>query len=285
MRHPAEQFIKYMLVRDPVITDAQVLKTLDDWGFLSPQEHYLSFLRQELGSPPASFDAANKLHRPSMRYLRDQQIYELFFPTMAVEEAWANLSDPTRRIAVEQILLARLDPKMAAMKVNKKYDWHLTEEGIKAHGHFFWNVKLLTFDQWGRYLYDRSALYDNYMTLLRAPPQLAFFHLRLDQVMESKKMILRAQEIAFWTLEEVNQVPGVRGDKIKAINMLGKTLTDCHAALSTSDMALSGVLKEFERFRMTHPQVAAPDIHQLAPGGNYSGSGVENDDEEKGKVH
>jgi hypothetical protein len=177
-------------------------------------------------------------------------------------------------MAVEQILLARLDPKMAAAKINKKHNWHLTAEGIKTHGHYFWNVKLLTFDQWGRYLYERSSMYDRYMSLLQAPPQLAFFHLRLDQTLESKKMIMRAQEIAYFTLEEVAQVPGVRADKIKAIGILNKALTDCHAALSTSDMALSGVLKQFERFRMEHPQVAPPDIRQLAAAGNYSGSGV-----------
>ena len=281
MKHPAEFFLKFLVIRNPAITDAQLLKTLDDWGFLSPQDHYLGFLRNEVPARPPQFDPSNRVHRPSMQFLRDQQVYEMFYPSPALEEAWENLSSPDRRMAVEQILLARLDPKMAAQKINKKHGWHLTEDGIKTHGHFFWNVKLLTFDQWGRYLYDRSSMYDRYMSLLQAPPQLAFFHLRLEQTLESKKMIMRAQEIAYFTLEEVAQVPGVRADKIKAIGILNKAITDCHAALSTSDMALSGVLKQFERFRMEHPLVSPPDIKLLAPVGNYTGSGIVTEEKER----
>lgn len=283
MRHPAQNFIRYLIVKDPTSTDADIYKVLEDWGFLKPQDTYLGFLRQEVGVPPPNFDPINKLHRPSMRYLRDQQVYELFFPSPAVEEAWENLTDPNRRITIEQILLSGLDPKMAAQKINQKHNWHLTEDGIKAHGHFFWNVKLLSFEQWGRFLYERHSLYDTYMSLLRAPPQLAMYHLRMEQTLDSKKMIKTVQDIAFHTYVEVSQLPGVRTDKIKSMSMLSKTITDCHASLSTSDMALSSVLKEFERFRMTHAQLPAPDIHQLAPAGNYSGSGIEDEVPEEKK--
>lgn len=283
MRHPAEYFIRFQLIRNSALSDAQVLKNLQDWGFLAPPENYLGFLRQELSAnePPVGFDPANRLDRPSMQYLRDQKVYELFFPTSAVEEAWANLTDTTRRMTVEQILLARLDFRVAARKVNEKHQWHLTEDGLRMHRHYFWNVQLLTFDEWGRYLYDRSAMYDRYMALLQAPKELAYFHLRLDQTVESKEMIRRAQEIAYFALEEVNLAPGTRTDKVKSISVLTKALTDCHAALSTSDMAISQVLKDFEKFRMHHPEFPAPNIRSLAPGGNYTGSGADQADKDK----
>lgn len=285
MRHPAEFYIRALIIRDPAITDAQLTRELDNRGFLEPQQHYFGFLRQELNAtpPPQVFEPFNKLHRPSTQYLRDQQVYEMFFPTPGLEEAQAYLIDPNKRIQVEQVIMARLDIRATAAKLNRKHNWFLTEDGITTYRHFFWNMKLLTFDQWGRYLYERSALYDRYMALLQADTKLALFHLRIDQVVESKKMIQRTQEIAYFTLEEVNQLPGVRSDKVKAIGILGKTITDCHNALSTSDMALSGVLKEFERFRMDHPLASPPTMHQLAPGGNYSGSGV--DVEDKTKAH
>lgn len=274
MRHPAEFFIRYLLVKDPIGPDAEVLRVLDQWSFLSPEPNYLGFLRQELPPRPAGFDPLNRLHRPSMAYLRDQQVYDLFYPTPAVEEAWSILSDPTMRMTVEQILLARLDLRTAVQKVNRKNNWFLTVPGLEMYRHYFWNVKLLTFDEWGRFLYGRSALYERYLGLLQASPQLAFFHLRLDQTLESKQMIRRAQEIAYFTLEEVNQKPGSGPDKVKAIAMLTKSLVDCHEAQSTSDMALKEVLKQFERFRMEHPQMAPKSIRELAAKGNYSGSGI-----------
>lgn len=287
MRHPAEYYLRALLIRDPVITDAQLLRALDQYGFLEPQQNYLGFLRQELNAtpPPNPFDPFNKLHRPSMQYLRDQQVYEMFFPTSGIEEAQGYLTDPSKRMQVEQVIMSRLDIRPTVAKINRKYGWFLTEDGVATYRHYFWNLKLLTFDQWGRYLYERSSLYDRYMGLLQASKELALFHLRIDQVIESKHMIKRAQEIAHFALEEVNQIPGVRADKVKAIGILGKTITDCHNALSTSDMALSGVLKEFEKFRMVHPLPAPPTIHQLSPGGNFTGSGVEEVDKEKDGVH
>jgi len=42
-------------------------------------------------------------------------------------------------------------------------------------------------------------------------------------------------------------------------------------------MAIAQVLKDFEKFRMHHPELPAPDIRTLAPNGNYSGSGVDRD--------
>ncbi len=277
MRHPAENFIKYIIIRHGAgVSDAVVERELSRYGFLPPAEGtYLGFLRQELDPPPDGFDFGNKLHRPSMQYLRDNQVYELFFRNAAVEEAFENLSHPYRRTVVEQALLSRLDLKLAARKLNAKNGWFLTTEGLKAHRHFFWNVSFLTFDEWGRYLYGRSSMYANYMTMLRAPPELALFHLRVGAQIESKMMITRAQEIAYHTLEEVAIQPGADAAKVKAIGVLTKSLTDCHAALTTSDMALETVLKQFERFRMEHTEKAAVKIHELAPAGNFSGSGVD----------
>ena len=279
-KHPSEFFIKYLLIKDEKVGNATILKTLEDWGFLSPQDTYLEFLRQDI-EKPVPFDPTNKLHRPSMKYLRDQRVHELFFPTDAVEEAWAILSDPNKRLVVEQLLLSRLDLKSAIHRINKTRNWLLTADGVSMFQHFFWNVPLLTFDEWGRFLYGRTAMYDRYMGLLTAPPQLAYHHLRLEQTLESKRMIQRTQEIAFFALEEVAQKPGVSVEKVKAIGVLGKTVIECHNALSTSDMALKDVLKQFERFRMEHPQSAPPDIKQLAPGGNFSGSGAEKNEAEK----
>lgn len=278
MKHPAEAFIKYLLIREPGITDAIILKTLADWSILAPireeREVYIGFLRQDI-DPPEGFNAADRTHRPSMQFLRRQGVYELFFATPAVEEAWDILAHPEKRQVVEQILMARLHLNQAALKVNKTKNWHLSAAGIEKYKQFFWNVDLLSFDEWGKFLYERSSMYDRHIALLRAPPELAYFHLRVEQQLEAKEMIKRGMEIAYYNLEEVNLQPGTKSDKIKAIAMLNKTLVDSHAALSTSDMALKEVLKEFERFRMVHTQVSPPDIRKLAPAGNYSGSGAD----------
>lgn len=282
-KHPAEYFIRYMLVRDiATITNAEMMKKLSDWAFLQPTDTYWGFLRQRVGDElPQVFDPLNRLHQDSMKFLRKMEIYDLFFPTEATQEAWAILADPQKRSLIEQALMARIDPKVIAQKLNKKFSWFLTEDGIERFSHYFWNVKLLTFDEWGRFLYERTALYDRHLALLQGPPSLAFFHLRLEQTVESKRMIQRVQEIAYHNLEEVNTRAGVSPDKVKAIGILGKVVKECHDALSTSDMALKDILSNFERWRMEHPQSNPPSIHELAPGGNFSGSGAGEPDKAK----
>lgn len=279
MRHPAEYYIKFLLVRHPGISDAELMKRLSDLGFLSIEDKYYTFLKQQLPTPPAGFNPNDWSHRPSMSYLRELGIYELFHPDEAVNGAWAILTAPDQRLVVEQILLSKLaDPvhlKSSLLRINKTHSWHLTDEAVTAYGKFFWNAKLLTFDDWGRFLYGRTSLYERHMAFLQgAATDLVLFHLSVEQNVESKQMIQDAQKIAHFTLKEVALKPGTGADKVKAIGVLSKTIVECHEALSTSDMALKDVLKQFERFRMEHHNAAPADIRQLAPKGNYTGSGA-----------
>jgi len=278
VHHPAEKFITFLIVRDPQATDAVVEKRLRDWGILPPPEWdktYFQFLRQTIPQPPTGFDPYDLTHRPSVVYLRKLGIYEMFRHSQNMQDAWDILANPEQRLVVEQIILSRLDLKMACQRINRKMGWFLSEDAVTTFRHYFWNTKLLTFDEWGKFLFGRAALYERHMALLQAnDPRIALFHLRIEQNIESKVMIQRAQEIAYHTLEEVSLKPGTSPDKVKAIAVLNKAVVECHEALSTSDMALKDVLKQFERFRMEHPQALPPDIRTLAPLGNFTGGGL-----------
>lgn len=276
MKHPAQFYLKFLLIRDADVENSALKKDLLDNGFLTPDDEYLNNLRDSVSNIPIDFEPMNKLHRPSMQFLRDHEVYELFYPNNGTKEAWQILSDPYKRSIVEQALMnpeVRRDLKQLTYRINKKYRFGLTEEGIESFNHFFWNTKLLTIDQWSKYFDKRSSQSYKYMGLVAGTPELTFFHLRLDQVLDSKKIIQRTQEIAYFTLEEVSQTPGVHINKVKSIGILSSVITDCHNALSTSDVALTSVLKDFERWRMDHIKEGVPSIKQVAPSGNYSGGG------------
>jgi hypothetical protein len=274
-KHPAANLLRALIIRDRNIADGTLQKQLEDWGFLSADPTMLPLMRQDIPAAPAGFDPTNRMHRLSVRFLREQKVYEFFHPNDAMHQALEFLGVPDQRLTVEQILLSRIDLKIACKRVNEKKSWHLTEDALRLYQHYFWNVPALTFDEWGRFLFNRTSLYERFMGLLTAPPKLAFYHLRLDQQIESKKMIQRVQEIAYFALEEIDQKPGVSIDKVKSINLLGKIVIEAHAALSTSDMALKDTLKQFEQWRMEHPQLLPPGIQQLAPSGNFSNSGLD----------
>jgi hypothetical protein len=274
MRHPAEFYIKFLLISDPQRTNEQVMADLLEWSFLAPDPLYLPSLRSRIAAPPANYQPTNRLHRATSQYLRDQGVYEAFFPNDAFNDALELLSSPEKRLLVEQILLSRVDLKQAAIRVNQARNLMLTEEALLAYRHYFWNVDLLTFDDWGRYLYGRSSLYEKYMALLQAPLKLAYHHLRIEQSIESKNMIRDIMELAYFTAMEVGQRPGTGMEKVKAIALMGKLVNECHQSLSTSDMALKDVLGQFENFRMAHPQALPPSIQDLTPNSSFTGSGA-----------
>lgn len=285
MRHPAENYIRYLIVRGrsqslpqsstlPSVQDIpndEILKNLDSCGLLPPEPGYLDALKSSIPAPPAGFDPANRLHRPSVQYLREQKVYEMFFRTPAVEEAWDILSSTTLRQMVEYILMNKGSSKSLLQKVNKTHRTHLTEEGVEKYGHYFCNVDLLTFDQWGKYLYQKSSMASDYLAMMRASREFLLFKLRIDQQLESKMMIKRAQEIAYHTLEQVNLQPGASPEKVKSITLLSKSLVECDESLSASDAALGNVLKQFERFRAENSQSPPDDILTIAPDGSYTG--------------
>lgn len=286
MRHPSEFYIKFLIVRHPDWNDDAILKHLQDWGILPPPsfdiDKYLPFLRADMPKVPDEFDPLDLMHRPSINYLRDLGILECFRSTPEMQEAWDILAKPDRRLLIEQLILSRVEPRKALHQINKRTGWYISELGLKTFKHYFWNVDLLTFDDWGRFLYGRAALYERHMALLQGDERVAYFHLRLEQQVESKDMIRESQNIAYHTLLETKLKPGTGPDKVKAITVLAKAVVECHVALSTSDMALKDVLQQFERFRVEHPHPSPPDIHRLAPDGNYSGGGLVEKDKANG---
>jgi len=284
-KHPATYFIKYIILAYPSYTDDDVLKIIRDWGFLDPKEmSFFALLKNDL-EPPTDFDPTNILHRPSMKFLRSEKVYEMFMPNAEMHDAWAILADPEKRLLAEHLLLSRLDLTMACKKINQEQNLDFTVRALELFKHYFWNISLLTFDEWGRYLYGRCSLYERYMGLLQAPKELSMYHLRLDQTIESNTMLQNAQKICYYNLLEVAQKPGTPIEKIKSIGVLTKSLTDCHKSLSTSDNALKEILKQFEQFRINHPEIPPPDIKKLAPHGNYSLSGVQEKEKEKEAEH
>lgn len=299
MRHPAENYIKYMLIRElaslsmlqqlgQVATpstvanqDNSIKKALEEMGYIAPNSNYIASLRTEIGPPPDPFNPLDKLDRESVGYIRKNKVYDMFYDTEAMREAWNILQDRQHRSMIEQIVLAKCINKSLLARVNKRYGTNFTEDSVRLFEHFFWNHNLLSYEEWGKYLSERSSDYEEYVAMLKASPQLLLFKLRVEQQVESKEMIKRAQQIAHHTLEQVNLQPGVKLSKIQSIGLLTRAITDCDTALAASDAAIATVLKQFERFRMEHPQEPAQDIKQLATTNNYSGVRTE----EERKVH
>jgi hypothetical protein len=278
VKHPAEFFIKALIIKKPVVTDSEIEKELANASILTMPAGqggpYFAGLRERISNPPANFDLANKTHRASMEYLRKEGVYKYFHPDDAMNQAWDILTDLEKRLFSEQLLMSRLPIKEAIMRANQENGWRLTTVGVECYGYFFWNVKLLSFDEWGAFLNGRTMLHERYISLLNASDELALYHMRANQALDSKDMVRRAQEIAYFTLEEVAQAPGPVKAKVSSIRSLTNSIIACHKSVSGSDSTIKEVLKLFENFRVTHPVLPPESIDKIAPAGNFSGSGT-----------
>ena len=274
MRYPAEHYVKFLILSRPGITDDQILAMLDRVSFLMPELPYLTQLRGMMGNPPDPFFPADPTNESSARYLRDQEVYAIFHPDAAMEEAWGYLRNPAKSLAVEQLCIAELELSKALIELNKRTRWDLTVSGVERYRHFFFNRDLLSFDEWGRFLYGRHSMYERYISILQGDHKIAEFALRINKEMDSKQMVKETQAIAFAVLAELNQLPGVRPDKVRGIALMAKVIHESDEVLSTSGLALKETLKQFNHFRMQHMDQVALDIAALAPEGTYSGSGA-----------
>jgi hypothetical protein len=63
-------------------------------------------------------------------------------------------------------------------------------------------------------------------------------------------------------------------ERTKALALLAKSATIIDERLSQADTAMRDSLKAFEQFRMQHAQLEVQDVRDLAPDGNFTGSGA-----------
>ena len=102
---------------------------------------------------------------------------------------------------------------------------------------------------------------------------MALHKMGFSQQIESTTMLKEMMEGLFFDFREWKSQP-LSASRTKAMTAIARTAAAVDEQLSQADSALKDSLRAFEQFRMQHAQMAVPDVRQIAPGGNYSGSGA-----------
>lgn len=277
-KHPSEFFIKYLLTltRKEAQDDVWIQDSVKRLGFPEPKPEYVALLRDELYADlPAHYVPDDRFNRPSVKYLRANQIYSLHNPDKTVRDATALLVDFKARKLIEQMLLGRMKPKDIALKANSRLSTFLTSAIIKTYGHYYWNVSLLKSDEWVDFFdeYEKNDL-SNSMAILRGGPAMALHLTGFKQHLESKEILRSMQEGMYFDFLEWQKKPH-GSERTKAMTSLAKGVSHVDVRLSESDSALRESLKAFENFQMKHSTTKVPGIDDIAPGGTFTDSGAE----------
>jgi hypothetical protein len=259
--------------RPEAVDDAWVASTVVSLNFPKPKPDYLAGMRAYLTPRiPAGFDPSDRYHRATNNFLREEGIWGLHHPDDNVRAANLLLTSLKPRYTVEQLLLGHLDPRDVAKKVNARFNEHQTAASIEAYRHYYWNVGLLRVEEWNEALKEYDQL-NRGVAILQVGPAMALHMTGFNQTIETKVMLRQMLEGVYFDFKEWQAQPR-SFDKTKAMALQAKAACQLDFQLSQADSALRESLKAFEQFRMKHAQMSVVDIQELAPGGNFSGSGV-----------
>jgi hypothetical protein len=154
MEHsPAEYLIKYLCSR-PGITVDEVRSYLGRAAIvMMPTETYVDEIYADIqGKLPVNYTPGDPTHRPSMKFLKEHRIRGMWHPTRSVHEALDLFKNGPLRERVESLILTKV-PDYEISEILTFCDGvNVMPSSIAEFRHYFWNVDLLTFDDWTYYL-------------------------------------------------------------------------------------------------------------------------------------
>lgn len=276
LRHPSENFIKYLITsgHPQAGEDGWVVMMITNLGYPPPNGPYLQWLRTDLSMKlPADFDPTNRYHAASRKFMREEGIFGIHVRDKSVGEANTMVTNLRTRPVIEQLLLGRLEPKDIAKKVNAKMGTFYTDSGIDAYRHYYWQVGILRVEDWAQLLEPYEQQRNNTMAIVQVGAAMALHKNGFQQQIDSKSMLRTMQETIFFDFQEW-RTKKHGSERSKALSNLAKAAVMVDTQLSQADSAMKDSLKAFEQFRMDTEKKKVPGMQDLAPGGNYTGSGA-----------
>jgi hypothetical protein len=287
VRSPSEYYIRFLISQNfGRIDPSSITDQLDGLGLDSLNNNYIRSLAEAMEPLPDPYVPENPRHTETRAWLRAHKIYDMWNPTKAVREAQHILMDVFLREKLEPLLLSSMNRREIARKLRKFTAIALTEEGVNAFGHYYWNRSLLTQQQWMAYLESQSHV-NVYRQALLIPPDQANRHMPWVAGMSgppsdfnTADASARICQIAYKHALELEHTPATL-DTTMALKNCMITIAKGDDIMRRSDVALRDVLKQFHKFRMKLDKAEIVPVQQLTDG-NYSksGEGTDLDDDD-----
>jgi hypothetical protein len=296
VRSPSEFYIRFLISREEELPEDpeelrdfntdEIRRALDGLGLDGLSPSYIREVARTMIPRPDPYVPDNAQHVSTKKYLREHKIYDMWHPTPGVREALLILADSYLREKLEPLLLSSMTHTSIARKLRKYTSIALTAEGISAFGHYFWNRRLLTQQQWMEYL--RGISYNNpYIQGLLTPTDMVHRHLPWvvgvtgpRQDFNSAEAAARIGQIAFKHALELEHQRATMETTMALKNCM-LTIEKADVIMRRSDVALRDVLKQFQKFRMKLDDAKIIDVKELTDGNfSKSGEGTDIEDEE-----
>jgi len=273
--HLSEYYIRYLLATDGLTEDKDwFTRKLSALSLPPVDEETLADIRSTF-MQPRFFLPTDSTNRESMRFLRSQRVYRLFYPDRDVHAAQDLLYDRYLRDRVETALLGRHDPVQVARIVNKATGSKLKGSVLSLFRHFWFNVSFFTNEQLSTILYDhdtgwKASNWSQKKAALWGGPEVAAIRAGVKRRLDSREVMTKVQEILYCNFLEADRW-SLSPKKVMMLGELARGLIMVDERLSAGDAAIQEVLERFQQFRMKHRKREVPGKESL--GGRFSGSG------------
>jgi len=274
MAHPAEFFVKYLLVIGSALSLDDVNLNLDIYGISEMSESDYNHCRAVLTSVRDDFRFWDAKHRPTVTWLRKNKIYSLVFPDKFVEEMHEKiLKSPPVREKVETLSMSGV-PYHEISRQLKGIGIDISDMAVSEFAHYYWNSNLMGVGGWANYLRkdtsDRtSPLQGAYQLAVRAGPEAAAYRAGVRKELDGKKIMMEVRSELYHTFLETRTLP-LSDKKVEMLGNLARGLARIDERVQAGDTALQETLKKFEKFKVLHGAKRVPSLLELSPTGSVS---------------
>ena len=273
MAHPAEFFVKYLLVIGAALSYDDVNLNLEIHGISEISEE--DFKRcQETAKHPADFRPWDAKHRPTTSWLRKNKIFSLVFPDKPVIEMREKiLLSPPLREKVETLAMSGV-PYHEISRQLRELGHTVSDLAVSEFAHYFWNSTLMGVGDWAEYLRTDSSkrtfqLKDAYQLAVRAGPEAASYRMGIRRELDGKKIMMEVRGELYHTFLETRALP-LSDKKVEMLGNLARGLARIDERVQAGDTALQETLKKFEKFKVLHGAKKVPTLLELSPTGSVS---------------
>jgi len=262
--HPAKYFILYLMSTGH--SDAEdnewirtALEQFDLFGRLAT-DTVLNQLRAEVKFPK-NYHPTSRTHVPTIRFQKELRVRDMHMMAPNCRRANEIRENSAAREKAEVLLLGFTAFPVVARQVNKLCRSAYTADDIGMFYHYFFNVELLSRDQWqdairrrGRGVLYKSALVGS--------SELVRWRTGDNVTVETRSALELAFTTGYMMLQELRTAPF----NIATVSMYNKIvdgLVKTHMAMGEAEVRMKDMMEQLERFQQTKRQVEIPGVDTL----------------------
>lgn len=285
MTHLATRYIKYIVAKTIADRDSLTLEAvnffLEKLGLPAfPEKGHGPSMLQAISSsvhPPTAYQFYNDGHKPTADWMRTEKIFSMWQPDDVMREVQTIFRYPAIKETLQLLLTGRVPPSDIANRIPRKYEKGFSAAAIQLFAHYFWDISLIDAQEL-EMLVGNSPMRPHYIACWWGSRDQALWRAGFSPAIDGHRALREAHRAMHMRIEATRSMPD-SAETARIVASLSKELVVLHNALFGEGAGVEEMAKDLsKKFRMKQHSGNVIPISSLARAGNYTGSGLKNED-------